>query len=120
MLESLLPLLLIDQFYLDSDEVDGGGQDEEVFLPGGQNTVCGFLGTGVATVDVPILARPEHADAAGGVALRVGVDEQDFFSLGGEHGGEIEGGGRLADATFLVGQGHNFCIQNKVLLRTLS
>ena len=44
-------------------------------------------------------------DAAGEVALRIDVDEEDAPLGEGERGGEVDGGGGFADAAFLVGDG---------------
>ena len=42
------------------------------------------------------------AQAGGGVALGVDVDEQDPLLGDRQRGGEVDGGGRLTDAAFLV------------------
>ncbi len=47
------------------------------------------------------------ADAAGRVALRVGVDEQRFPLGGRERGGEVYGGRRFSDAALLIGNGYD-------------
>ena len=44
-----------------------------------------------------------NAEAAGGVALRVGIDDQNPDVVGGQRGGEVDGGRGFADAAFLVG-----------------
>ena len=46
-----------------------------------------------------------EAEAAGGVGLGVAVDEEGGDAFEGEGGGEIDGGGGFADATFLVDDG---------------
>src|SRR5689334_18477844 len=43
----------------------------------------------------------------GGVRLRVEVDQQRFLFLQGESGGEVDRGGRLSNATFLIGNREN-------------
>ena len=43
------------------------------------------------------------AEAAGGVALGVGIDDEDANVIGGERSGEIDGGRGFPDAAFLVG-----------------
>ena len=43
-----------------------------------------------------------YAETAGGIALGVGVDDQDFEIVRCQRGGEVDGGCRFADATFLV------------------
>ena len=46
------------------------------------------------------VAKPE---AAREIALGIGVDQQHFPALGGERGGEIDGGRRLSNPAFLIG-----------------
>jgi hypothetical protein len=48
-----------------------------------------------------------EAEAAGEVGLGVQVDEEDALLGEGEGGGEIDGGGGLADAAFLVCDGED-------------
>jgi hypothetical protein len=43
------------------------------------------------------------AEGAGGVALGVAVDDQGALFGCGERGTEVDGGGGLTDATFLIG-----------------
>jgi hypothetical protein len=43
------------------------------------------------------------ANAARGVALRVGVDEQRLPLRGRKRGGEVHGGRRFSDTAFLIG-----------------
>ena len=50
---------------------------------------------------------PFQTDAAGQVALRVHVDEQDLLFRQGEGGREVDGGGGLPDAAFLIGDGQD-------------
>ena len=47
------------------------------------------------------------AQRRAGVALRVEVDDQDLHSVQRERGGEVDGGGGLADAALLVGDGEH-------------
>ena len=47
------------------------------------------------------------AEPAGGVALRVAVDQQDALLESCEPGGEVDRGGGLADPTLLVGDSEN-------------
>jgi hypothetical protein len=55
------------------------------------------------------LAQGALVDAAahGGVALGVEVDQQHALAGCGEAGGEVDTGGRLADAALLVGDTEN-------------
>ena len=47
------------------------------------------------------------ADATGGVALRIGVEEQSAPFGDGERGGEVDGRRGLSDAALLVGDSYN-------------
>src|SRR4029077_12514366 len=47
------------------------------------------------------------AEAARGIPLRIAVDEQDPALEGAEAGAEVDGGGGLADPTFLVRDSEN-------------
>ena len=42
-----------------------------------------------------------------GVSLRIEVDDQHPLADGGERGAEIDGGGGLADAALLIGEGEH-------------
>ena len=53
----------------------------------------------------PAAGLPFEAEAAGGVALRIGVDEERAVAREREGGGEVDGGGGLADAALLVRDG---------------
>ncbi len=44
------------------------------------------------------------AEAGGGVALRIEIDDQHALADGGQCGAEIDRGGGLADAALLVGE----------------
>ncbi len=57
-------------------------------------------------------------DAARQIGLRVEVDEEDGLICHGERGGQVDGGGGLGDAAFLVGNGDNpayFCHITKLV-----
>ena len=64
-------------------------------LGGGQRVVDGAAWRGFALLP----------DAAGEVALRVDVDEQDALVGQRQRGGEVDGGGGLPDAALLIGDG---------------
>ena len=99
---------------IEADELDfGAGQ---VAVGGDQVVVAGLgahagFGHG-AQADQQVIHRLAEAalvDAAahGRVALGVEVDEQHALAGGGEAGGEVDAGGRLADAALLVGDAEN-------------
>ena len=47
------------------------------------------------------------AEPGAGIALRIEIDDEHALADGRERGAEIDGGGGLADAAFLVGEGEN-------------
>ena len=49
-----------------------------------------------------------HPAAHRGIALRIEVNEQHPLPERGQASGEIDSGGRLADAAFLIGDAENF------------
>ena len=49
-----------------------------------------------------------ESERAGGVGLRIEVEKEDGFPPLGERGGKIDGGGGLAHAAFLVGDGDDW------------
>ena len=49
-----------------------------------------------------------EAHAAGGVGLRVEVDQQHVLFACGEAGSEVDGGSRFSDAAFLICECDNF------------
>jgi hypothetical protein len=51
-----------------------------------------------------------HPGAHRGVALGIKVHQQRALAVGGQRGGEIDGGGGLAHPALLVGDGENMCM----------
>ena len=49
-----------------------------------------------------------HADAAGGIGLRVQVKKQHALTDGGKAGGQIDGSGGFSHASLLIGNGNDF------------
>ena len=72
----------------------------------------GLIDGRTADEDVVAVHRDSLAGypaAAGGVALRIGIDEQRALLRHGERGGEVHSGGGLTDSTFLVGDSEDAC-----------
>jgi hypothetical protein len=70
-----------------------------------------FLREGRATQQWLVNAVPvdgRQAERAGGVGLRIEIDEQSLYAPRGEAGREVDAGGGLADAAFLVGDRDDF------------
>jgi hypothetical protein len=105
--QAVLAAVEADQFDLGAGQVAVGGDQVVV---AGLGAHAGF-GHGVQADQQVIhrLAEAALVDAAahGRVALGVEVDEQHALAGGGEAGGEVDAGGRLADAALLVGDAEN-------------
>ena len=104
--EDALLVLEVQQLYLGADEVDVRGNDVEPL-----DVRCVYY---VANVHLPeqgiiygvlYLARVD-AHAAGGVGLRVGIDEEHFLLERGKGGGEVHAGCGLAHTSLLVDDGY--------------
>jgi hypothetical protein len=97
--QAVLAALEADQFDFGAGQVAVGGH----VVLAGFRAHAGF-GDG-AQADQQVVDRLAEAalvDAAahGGVALGVEVDQQHALAGGGQAGGEVDAGGRLADAAF--------------------
>src|SRR6476661_6193762 len=104
-LEALLPAALAHELHLDADEAALRGDEIEIGEPGGADR---RRDRHLARQDMVEVRRGRlDAEAARGVPLRIAVDEQDAPFEGAEAGAEIDGGGGLADPTFLVRDGEN-------------
>lgn len=100
------PLFSGDHFDFGACEVRGGWQDVQVSEL--YRSLDGVLDRGVSgedVVDGGLQAVLFEADAGGGVALRVAVDQESATFGDGERRCEIDGGGSLTDAALLVGYG---------------
>ena len=82
-----------------SDRFAVGGRDDE--SRAGSADVLGAVRRFVDGAAVAGCALA--ADAAGGVGLRVEVDEQDVLAGDGEGGGQVDRRGGLSDAALLIG-----------------
>ena len=51
------------------------------------------------------LAVRVEAQVQRGVGLRIDIDQADALARGGQRGAEVHGGGRFADAAFLIDDG---------------
>jgi hypothetical protein len=91
-------------------EIEGSGDDFEAGDLGGDDSlgdgVLGFFGVvddGLEDIEEGgfdgVFFDPE---TGGGVALGVGVDEEDALIFEGKGSGEVDGGGGFADASFLI------------------
>ncbi len=94
------------QFDLRPGQVEFRGQHLQVGLAGGLKH---FRGAGLAKEHgiEAFAGNGFQPESAGGVGLGIEVDQEDTATGLRCAGGEMNGGGRLADAPFLVHHGHN-------------
>ncbi len=93
----------VHHFEVGADQVFVGGDDLETFKIGGAD---GVFERGIAQQDVVeagFIGILGDAEAAGTVALRVGIDEENPDVVSGQGGGKVNGGGGLPDSAFLIG-----------------
>ena len=91
----------------EAGEVDGRGRNVQSGHCGGEHggTQAGLADQNVVGREPP--AGAVDAEAGGGIALGVEIDDQNPFADRGERGAEIDGGRGLADAPLLVGDGEH-------------
>jgi hypothetical protein len=96
-----------NELKVSADEVLIGGDEAETLEISGDD---GFFGWNVAEEDVIEAGMGRvfgDAEASGGVALGVGVDDQDAEVVGREGSGQIDGGSGLSNSAFLISDGEN-------------
>mmetsp|Transcript_647 Transcript_647/g.1346 ORF Transcript_647/g.1346 Transcript_647/m.1346 type:complete len:319 (-) Transcript_647:392-1348(-) len=99
---------------LQLDQLDLGAGELAV---GAEHVIAGLVGPGLGlgdggrlqqhVVDRGLELALVDAGAHGGIALRVQVHHEHALADLGQAGGEVDGGGGLADATLLVGDAEN-------------
>ena len=102
-----------------------GGNDVEVVQVGGLDDAFDLPLADEDFVERVVLFRVGiEVQARGRVGLRVGVDDERFVFQDRQRGGQVDGGGRLSDAPFLVGDSddlsHNLQSYEKKLLNSRS
>jgi hypothetical protein len=119
-LQSPLTLGERDEFDLGAGQIAIGGNQIEVVHLRRQDVVAiqvsadqRFVGSAVQR------ALPLEADAARQVSLRVNVHQQDLPPLERQGCCDVDGGGRLADAAFLVGDGDDPAVVGLVELSVI-
>ena len=115
-------LLAVHQLQLGADQILRRRQHRrggEARAPGRMTSRGGRPSTS-AVVEGELELVLGDADAAGGVPLGVGIEEQRPPLGDGERGGEVDGGRGLADAALLVGDGddmgHEWLLTCKMLV----
>ena len=101
--EAVLAIVERDQLDVGAQQILVRRDDAEVRQFGGLD---GGVGSDVAhqqLVGAGAVGVAQKAQAAGGVGLRIAVDQQGRGLAGGKGGSQVNGGGRLADSALLVG-----------------
>jgi len=100
-------LAAVDAYELDvgPDHVAGAGNQGEMADLGEQDHVAGSDVAEQEVIDRGAVVVAAEAEAAGGVGLWVDIDQQRGKAFEGQRGGQVDGGGGLADAAFLVDDG---------------
>ncbi len=108
-MQAPLPLFEGDQLDFGAGEVAGRGHDAQVLdCRGKDEVVCSRRGGHQRLIDGPTwCGLPFQPQAAGGVALGIDIDDQCFVPEQCEGRGQVDGGGGLADATLLIGDGYH-------------
>ncbi len=109
--QQMLPVGHGDQLDLRADQVDRRRQDAQMGQLRRLNDLVDRLLSHEQIVGRPFDAAAVDADAAGGVALRIDVEEQHTLFGGGERGGQIDRRRCFADAALLIGNGDDFSHQ---------
>ncbi len=104
-LELQLPAEGGHQLDLDAGQVDGGRGHEEVLDAGRLDAVLERLVPHDHVVHRQLEVPGVDAQAGGGVALGIEIDDQDPVAQLGQRRSEVDGGGGLAHAALLVGDG---------------
>ena len=102
----VLALGLINQFNLDADQVAGRGDELQAGKVRGSQRQLVDAGQSVETVvDGGSLRVEVEADGAGGVRLRIGIDQENRLLRDGKGGSQVDRRGRFPDAPLLVDDG---------------
>ncbi len=88
-------------FDFGAGEIDIAWNQPEIFSAGRDDAVLEVSVTEEGFIDTEAFDGVV-AEGAGGVGLRVEVDEEDAVASGGDCGGEVDGGGCFSDASLLI------------------
>jgi hypothetical protein len=94
-------------FDLSSRQVEVTRDQPEVLEARGDDDLRNFLQTENRAVDAVVVDGVEP-QSAGRIGLRIKIDQQNTNAAHSQAGCEVNGGGRLADAAFLVGHSDDF------------
>ena len=92
------------EFKLESGQIHGGGRDMQPRHRGRHHGIAQRRFADQHVVGRDVAAAAVDAEAGGGVALRIEVDDQHPLADRGQRGAEIDRRGGLADAALLVGE----------------
>ena len=102
---------LVDKLYLGTGKVNARTYKEETFHTCGNLRAVKRIGIHHTLVNRSGHGAGVYAIARSGIGLRVGVDNKDFFALGGKRRGQVYGRGGLADSAFLICYSYDFPIE---------
>jgi len=95
------------QFYFHAGQVHGGGNDVQPFSAGRQDALFRSKLAEQGRVQAGHVFSV-NAHAAGGIGLRIQVNDQDFLLQLGQGGGQVDGRGGFSHSPLLVGDGDDF------------
>lgn len=118
--EDGLAVLGVSELEVDADEVLVGGNDVEAVHFGAVDGVADFSGVGQDVVGGREAIGLSDSEAACGVSLGIGIDQEDLDFTRGQCCREIDGGRSFTDATFLIGYSDDFAQRGFALLQTVT
>jgi len=106
--EACFPVFFVNQFDVGGNKVAVRGDEVQAVEIGLENSRSGVRLAKKHVVNGRLPVGLGDTEAGGGVALRIGVYQEDLHVVGGERRGEVDGSGGFADAPLLVGNGDDF------------
>ncbi len=97
---------MLTQLHLDGGHVHFRREKKQIWEGGFLNQFFDGAVPGKRSVNAAALDFL-HAESAGSVSLRIEIDHQGGNLFLGERGRQVDGGGGLAYASFLIGDGEN-------------
>ena len=100
-------MLAFDEIEFGAREIDRRGNDREIAEIGGKIGGLDRLRPRENVIQGSADGFLVDADPAGGVALRIGINEKHGIAEMAERGSHVDSGSGLPDAALLVGEGKN-------------
>ena len=101
--QNRLPIVDVDELQIDANQILVCRDEIQAFHLGLADGVSDLLAVHEDVVNRRHSVGLLDSETAGRVSLRIAVDQEDLDFARGERGGEIDGGGCLTHAAFLVG-----------------